>query len=192
MLESSLFMRSSLLKLLFITSFIGCAGCSWLGHKPAVSLEEETNPYLSSGKIINKDLLKKGGKLVVIPFKAGPGVEENDQLDKIALMIVKGIADELGSSGSLEVVTGDKAKDADFILEGHVTSLGRTAKLKRWTTFQDKTELAVKGRISAVKTKEMVAVFSDDRQSKYKGETQQQLGLMLGQDIGKFISSGIE
>ena len=176
--------------------FLYCGGCSWLGHhKSTEETQESANLYLSdSSKIIDKALLKKGGKLAIIPFVAGPGVEVNEQLDKISLMIVKGLAEELGASGVFEIVTGEAAKDADFILDGRITSIGQTAKWEKWATasLKNAVNLSVKGRITAVGSKDIVAVFSDERSARQSQQTRQQLGFMLGQDIGKFILTGIE
>ena len=39
------------------------------------------------------EALKNGKNIAVVPFTAGVGVEANEDLDRIALMIVKGISD---------------------------------------------------------------------------------------------------
>ena len=186
----------ALLRLLIIFSLICSGGCSWFGpHESSDLSSQPVELYLpNSSKIIDKDLLKKGGKIAIIPFVAGPGVEADDQLDKISLMLVKGIAEELQASGPFEIVTGDAANEADFILEGRVTSVAQTAKWEKWATvtLQNNVVLGVKGRITDVKSKEVLAVFSNDRTSRRARQNHQELGLMLGHDIGKFILTGIQ
>ena len=181
---------------LVIILFIFGHGCSWLGiHKSRETLPESANPYISkSSKIVDKALLKKGGKVAIIPFVAGPNVEANDELDKISLMIVKGLAEELGVSGVFEIVTGEAAKEADFILDGRITSIGKTPSWEKVATasLKNNVKLAVQGRIVTVTSKDLVLVFSDDRSGRQNQQTHQQLGLSLGQDIGKFILRGIE
>ena len=48
-----------------------------------------------TGTVLDKDLLVQGGDIALVPFKAGPQAEATDELDRLSLMIIKGIKESL-------------------------------------------------------------------------------------------------
>lgn len=161
------------------------SGCSWF--RPHSSKDASNGPpvslYIDSGKVFYKDKLREGGKIAVIAFSAGENIEADEELDKIALMIIRGLADSLETS-PLEVVFEDEAKEADFIIEGHVTKMLSPSKLKRWVMQKRKIELGVEGKMVDQKNGKTVAVFTDSQRGR---ADYRQLGFAIGQDIGNFL-----
>ncbi len=147
---------------------------------------------IESSQVVDPKRLKEGGKIAIIPFAAGADVEANEELDKIALMIIRGVSETLSDAHeNLKVVFDEDAKTADFILEGHVTALTAPGTLDRWVMGNRKMELSVKGKLVDQKTQQLVAVFTDHKKSQNKGEDFRQLGFKIGQDIANFLLNGL-
>ena len=169
-------------------------GCSFISQSHRDSKEAVSVPhYVESGKILDPRRLKEGGKVAVIAFKAGEDVEANDDLDKISLMIVRGVSEVLASGGgNLKAVFEDDAKTADFILEGHVTKMRGPSTFKRFVLRKLALQLAVEGKLIDRKNNRMVAVFTDAKKFSDKKQDFNQLGATIGQDIGRFLVNEIE
>ena len=176
--------------LFFLIVFCFFSGCAWFS--PQKTIPEEKSPFIETGKIIDTQALKEGGKLLIVPFSAGPGVEANAQLDKIALMLIRGILDVLETSEeNFEIVFSENSQKADLIIDGHITQIGQSPKIKQWVLRSKKRTIGIKGKMIDRKTGHTILIFSDKRANKKKSEDHQQLALTIGQDIGRFILSGI-
>lgn len=167
--------------------FIGLMGCGWLNSQPQTAVFPST-PFVETGKILDEARLKQGGKLLIIPFRPGSGVEASDGLDKIALMVDKAISDVLiEKDAGFDVLTADNADQANFILEGHITVMDQPTRLDRWTFRGNNYALSVKGRIMDRDTEKPILVFTDSLRGETKEQDLRQLGLRIGQNIGNFI-----
>lgn len=178
--------RTQLLILIFSINIF--SGCHWF------SQESPPNPVVrknDSTQIVDRQRLQKGGKIVITAFTAGPDVEASDLLDQVSLSLVKGVSDVLTQeANAFEVLTAEQAQEADFIIEGHVTKLGRSSKLARWILRRKKVSVAVRGKMRDVVTGEPVLLFKEKQdavspQADYRGPAVQ-----LGEKIGHQIIDG--
>ena len=172
-------------------------GCGWFHPKPSVSENTESLlsavPLVESGKILNRERLQKGGSLLVIPFKAGPGVEADGELDRMALTIVKGISDKLKEKNtSLKLLDYEHAQEADFVLQGHITLVEKPSQFNKWVKRDKTIEVSAEGEIIDLETDKKIVIFSDSRKSSQKDATYKDLGYQIGERIGRFLLSGIE
>ncbi|MCK4882681.1 MAG: hypothetical protein KAS92_06635 [Candidatus Omnitrophica bacterium] len=188
--------------LISLLLMIGCAHIPFLGKssQPAVDAVEsivpeqpvESNRFVEKGRIVDASRLRQGKNVAVIPFKAGVGVEANEELERITLMIVKGIADTFADDqrGLFTIVTAENLEAADFAIQGHVTGLKGPSKVKRWVLLKGHKMLGVDGKMIDAKTGETVAVFTDQVTS--QAENYKDLGHQIGKNIGLFVLSGTE
>lgn len=180
----------------------GCAHIPFFGKsshptESAIESDQESFPvaaeiYVEKGKIINAQRLRQGANVVVIPFKAGVNVAADDRLERVALMIVKGMADVFdgGSEKRFQILTAEKVSDADLVVQGHVTNIQGPSKVRRWIMLKGFKVLRVEGEVVDKQTGETVAVFTDE--VKTKTENYKDLGYQIGGNIGSFILSGAE
>lgn len=171
----------------FLPLIILISGCSWFSHKPK-------NPPVSSQnvqlfKVIDDERLQQGGKLLISAFRAGPGIEANSELDKTAFMIIKGFADILGEGKSnFSIIGVDQAEQADFIIEGHMTKMTQSSKLRKWFFIgQKKRELAVEGKMIERSSGKELLIFADAQKSQTKKETHKELGERIGQHVAELL-----
>lgn len=185
---------------------IGCAHVPFAGKSsqpPTAAVKNgvhegrpfESSGFVEKGRIVDGQRLQSGRNVVVIPFKAGVGVEATEALDKIALMIVKGISDAFASEGGghhLQLLTVEDSQKADMIIQGHVTAMEHPSKIGRWILFKDTKKLGVEGKMTDAQTGEVILSFSDHAVSGAQREDHTQLGYRIGKNIGRFISAGME
>ena len=177
--------------ILFV-SLIFLPGCGWLNSKQAVVPPDVQ--FLKVGKVIDAKRLRQGGKLLIVSFSAGAGVEATDQLDRVALMIVKGLADILKENSSpFEILDSNNAREAEIVMSGHVTAF--SAKADSNLLFLNGMKiycLAVEGKIIDPASGEKILIFSDSKESRQKDEEAKDLGYRMGRDIGSFILSSMQ
>lgn len=145
-------------------------------------------PKVAQGRLLQEKRLKQGGKLLVIPFKAGVGVAANAELDRLALQIVKGIADTFKKQpGSLHLVFDQDAGSADMVVRGHIVQQRIARVFKNGWWRKDRCRLAVEGRLIDAVTQDPVLTFSLKREGKTQDNAFDDLAYMLGADIAYFI-----
>lgn len=177
-----------------------CSGCAWFHPRQDASaaVNAEQNPssrpaWVRTGKILDGQLLRQGGKVFIVPFKAGVNVVADDELDKISLMMVKGIAEAIKENGAaFEILGPDRAREADWIVSGYVTGVGRPSRLIRWIFQKRRISLQVEGRMVQSPSQKNVAVFTDEERANPREKDHKQLGYDIGRDIGRFIVSALE
>ncbi len=176
--------------LIILVTFV-LPSCSWLGHKKVVPAQ--TSSFVQAGKIVDAQRLRQGGAIFIQPFIAGPNVEVNSKLDKISLMMMKGLADGLmqDEHKTFQILTADKADDPDFIVKGHILDVHKPAKVKKWVMRNRQISLSVQGRMIDTETGETIVVFDNTRTSQQASQTHEQLGYALGQDIARFVLDGM-
>ena len=182
---------------LFLVLFF-VAGCAWLGlSENAVGNEKISgevtvaNSFVKAGKVIDVQRLKKGGKLLVVPFPAGVNVAANERLDRIALTIVQGIADELKDT-RFQVLGDATAHEAELVITGHVTVDGESSKWDRWVLRKTRNTVSVEGRMVDAASGATVLVFTHSVEAATRREDRAQLGYDIGRDIGRFIISSAD
>lgn len=178
-------------KTIFILFICYISGCAWL--LPERISPQESAQFLQTTKIINLKRLEKGGNLLIVPFTAGAGVEATEELDKVSLMIVKGIIDILNENNSnFRILVSENAEQADLIIKGHIISMKKTPLMKKWIRGKSMAGLAINGKMINSETGEAVVIFSDNRKVANKKETHKELGYMIGQDVGRFMHQGVK
>lgn len=181
-----------------IGALILCSGCAWLGFFHHGAVEErsarETSTaasFVKTGKGIDVGRLRKGGKLLIVPFSAGANVVANERSDKIAMMIVTGTADELKGS-RFQILNDENAREADLIMTGHVTGTGKPSKWGRWFLRASQNDVSVEGRMADAVSGATVLVFTDSARASPRERDHAQLGYEIGKDIGRFIVSAAD
>ncbi len=153
-------------------------------------------PFVDDGYIVNRKLLQKEANTAIIPFKAGVEVEANEVLDKIALRIVGGIFNAFkesdGKREHFHVLTADDNKDPDLIIRGHITGMDGPSKVGRWALLRKRRMLSVKGEVVNARTGKKVVVFFDSQGTRDTQVGYKQLGYCIGENIGRFILSGVK
>lgn len=141
-------------------------------------------------KVVKAERLRQGGKLIIIPFTAGPGVAATDELDRIVLRVIKGIIDVMGTEQSpIEVVTSASKETADLLMKGNVIELTEPGGFGKWLRFKKDLSLGIDGQIVDQKTGDTVLVFSKRKKGKPAEGGYYALGEQIGQEIGQFIIS---
>ncbi len=135
----------------------------------------EPNKFVEKGRIINTEALQKGKNIAIIPFTAGVSVEASNGLDKVALMIIKGISDAFaddhsGKHDHFNILTAENSEAADLIVQGHINSLKSPSKVKKWVLISGQKMLGVDGKIVDARTGESVLIFEDTQETSVKEE----------------------
>lgn len=158
-------------------------GCSLIG-----SPKGQAASGIDAAKVLRKDVLRRGGDLLVIPFTAGENVTANDELDRVALRVVQGVAAVLDESSSpLKVLGAEDAGSAQLILRGRFSGKACAGWMARRLRGRPGKVLGVEGELLDRNTGEVVLTFSHRRRGLGRGEDFEALGLALGQDIGRFL-----
>ena len=147
----------------------------------------------ATGKIIKEDVLRKGGTLVILPFKAGENAVASPQLDRVALMIVKGAIDYLNDEKTpFTLLTTQDQGEPDLVIDGYINDFVQPGKMKRWVMQKKKTFLSVEGTMEIQGTKERVLVFQHKRTMGDPQKDGLDIAYKIGQDLGRFIVEALE
>lgn len=157
----------------------------------------EANTFVDKGRILQARRLKEGKRVMVIPFTAGVDIEANEELDKISLMIVKGVADAFNQDqkefeNHFTVLTNESPQQPDFLIQGHIIKKKDSSHITKWTMLGQREILGVKGRLVDARTLEPILVFEDQAAAKSGGDSYNSLGHDIGKSIGQFILSGLQ
>ncbi len=175
----------------------GLAGCAWFkGAGSAKTAQEQSAGthrgifFIRDGKVLDAQRVRAGGKLLIVPFTAGVGVEADVLLDKIALMIVKGMTEVLKDKAArFEVLVSENAQEADFVIRGHVTEMNKASRIRRWIPGNREISLEIEGEMTDAGNRETLLVFTHGIKARSDQEDYQQLGYRIGKDIGQFLLS---
>lgn len=194
-----------ILSFVFVLSFVGCGHLNipFIGNQindEEVSGRAETalisTDFVDEGRIVNAEKLKQGRNIAIIPFTAGQSAESTDELDRVALMIIKGVADafaddKTGKHAHFNILTAERSSEADLMVKGHITTMGKSSRLKRWLLLSNKIKLSVEGKITDIQSGETIVIFTDHTRAGAGEDDYKQLGYDIGKNIGRFILSGI-
>ncbi len=165
--------------LVFVTVILSLVGSGCSSHNlKKTNFNAQVNP-LKEARVFQKDKLARGGNLLVVPFTAGVGVEASDDLDHVALQVVKGIADALQDKGtSFKILVGENAETADFVIRGRIIQMDKKSKTASF---------GLEGSVLGVSDDEILAKFSQNQKSKNKADTFELMGYRTGIEIGQFL-----
>jgi len=177
--------------ILFLSFFVGINGCIFnLSKTPSVVREEKA---AGVNKVVDVPRLKEGGKLAIIPFRAGAGVAATSDSEKASLMFVKGISEVLlANNSSVSIVAVTEADSADLLIKGHITSFKQPKGLRQRYLGGGQYAMTMEGKMVDQKTNQDVFYFSQHQNSKDKGTDVKELGYQIGKKIGEFILSYIK
>jgi hypothetical protein len=176
-------------RLILLLILVGSLGCSQHRAKPS-TLGEVVSP-LKEARVFKSEAFSKGGNLLVVPFSAGAGVVANDELDRISLLIVKGIADVLGSGNQrFQLMTSQDSQDADVVIKGRIIQVQeKTTLSKPWGKKPKHLILSVEGSVLGVENEELVAKFAQIKEVQGKGVSLENLAYETGVEIGHFLTT---
>jgi hypothetical protein len=146
---------------------------------------------LEDSRILDKEKFNKGGRLLVVPFTPGVNVAANEELDRVSLMIVRGIADSLNDNAHFIVLNSGNADTADLILEGRIVAMTKPGQIKKLVSKKKK-YIAIEGKLIDAKSGDIVCYFTDREESQSRKQPFADLGSSIGQDIGKFLDSSVD
>jgi hypothetical protein len=148
-----------------------------------------TDPTVSAtGQLIKPDEFKKGGRLVILPFKVGENAFASANLDRISLMIVRGMIDYLSQEKTpFTILTTQDQGTPDLVIDGYINDFTEPSRMNRWVMQNKKAVLSVEGYMDVQGTKERVLIFQHKRLMPDPKKDGLDLAYALGQDLGRFI-----
>lgn len=190
---------------LILTVFLaGCSGLTLPGWIPLAGSKEVPLPEpivevpvslpVSAGRMISSEKLAAGGKLMLIPFRAGEHVVATEELDKIAFRLMQGLALPLKDKRPFFeiIINSEKGGEPDFLVDGYfVRKKESSSFLAKWFFLRKKYTLGVQGKVMDARTREVIATFEDHLTSTDPEGDFFQLGFDIGQNIGNFIQESI-
>ncbi|MCC6758170.1 MAG: hypothetical protein IT395_00905 [Candidatus Omnitrophica bacterium] len=181
-----------LLNVLCVFALINSLGCSQHRVKPSAPIQAIAP--LKDARIFKPEQLAKGGNLLVVPFSAGAGVEASDELDRLSLLIVKGIADVLAEHGQqFKLLAAQDAQSADMVIKGRIIEVvEKTGLSKPWGKKPKYLRLTIEGSVLGVENDDILAKFTEAKEIKGKNVRFEGLGYEIGVAIGHFLLSGQE
>ena len=178
--------------IIFIISFLlSLQGCSWIFPKthpipasPAFALDNV--------QMVNAKLLQAGGTIEVVPFTAGVSVEANQDMERLVLSMIQGLTEtinDIEQENSLKVVFGEEAREADFLITGHVINFDRPSRLKKLTPLRKIVRVKIEGRMMSQRTGETIFLFTHHKEMPAKQFDPRSVGKILGNDLGRYLLS---
>lgn len=162
------------------------SGCFW--STPKNVLTPKAAFGIPTGQIINREAFLKGGTLVVLPFKAGEDAMANPQLDRVALMLAKGVIDYLDEQRTpYQVLTTQDQGRPQMIIDGYIHDFNRPGRISRWIFRNKQTRLRISGQMVLSDGKERVMVFQADKSLADPKRDGLDVAYQTGQDLGRFI-----
>jgi len=169
---------------LLIVLVLFCSGCIHFFGKSKVTADVE-KPLVTSSKVFRLDDLQKGGTFAIYPFSAGVGVVSDQDLERLALHIVKSLSEELTkANGALQVYSVEDRGSADLVLKGRITQ--RVDRNKVVLVKKGYQSIAVEAKITKTDNQALVLQFSH----KLKGADQdswEAIGSQMGREIGRYL-----
>ncbi len=158
-------------------------------HSPVAKKELQENVAAITGSVTDQALLTEGGDLALTPFKAGPRAEDNEELDHLSMMVLKGIKETLDRQNtSLHIIDSEEAKP-QIVLEGYFEEYSKTGRAARMMMHKNKSSLVAEGNLWLVSTGKRLLTFSIKKKFNPKKEKPSNVAYAMGCEIGTFIAS---
>ena len=127
---------------------------------------------------------------MIVPFSAGPGVTASDELDRIALRIVQGMADGLQEAGApFEVLSAADAASAELIIQGRIVRWTAAERSGSWFFKKRRQSISVEGKIMDRTSGEPLLFFVFEKSA--SGMAQEDLAVVAGRDLASGILTAI-
>jgi hypothetical protein len=169
-----------------------CAGGCHFFHSPAVSAIAGMHPTTHAARVVDVQRLRRGGRLLIVPFSPGVNVSASDELERIALRTVQTMVAEFNPETSPFIILhAENAQTAELIMKGRVVQMKESRGLKLWGQRKRSRVLEISGRIVDPATNETILVFTYGRESEDPAVTWEDLAGLIGQDISKEIADQI-
>ena len=139
----------------------------------------DTTPVIT-GSVVNSSAFGKGGRLVLGPFKPGPGASADDETAGLSLMITKGIQDTLPTDNTHFTIPADDSKDSDFYLDGYIEDYGSKGHFAH---------LSIDGEIGLRETGERIFTFQTTTIVDLKTQNPKTAAYRIGVAVAHFIGS---
>lgn len=197
------------LSLVILISTYGCGWVkapSWRPFKKSQSVapvEEVAVPQaakvqiplkqgMAQGRVIQPERLSKGGRILLVPFRAGESVVASEELDKIAYRVMQGINNSLAENPPyFDIMINDETELPDYYINGYFTRKRESPGFIKALRLRQGFILGVEGKLVDANTQEVLATFSDEVSSSDPGEDFIHLGFQLGNNIGEFLHRNI-
>ncbi len=181
--------KSRLFILVIILSVV--SGC--FSSTPAKSSSSVFSPSRATGTVIKEAEFKKGGTLVILPFKAGANAVASPQLDRVALMVVKGMVNYLGEEKTpFTVLTTEDQGRPQLVIEGYVDDFSQSGKMSRMVLRNKKITLSVSGQMVVAGTHDRLLVFQHTKSRPDPKKDGLDVAYQTGQDLGRFIVDALK
>lgn len=177
--------------IIFMAVGIVVGGCVSSGGKPKNA--SHTFYGRPTGQLVNKKAFIKKGSLAVLPFKAGENAEADPQLDRMSLMISKGIIDyckEQNLPFTL-LLTQDQGSP-DMVVEGYIENFTESSRFDGLFFRPRKFLLTVNGELTVLDSKERILVFKQTKTMTGATKNGLDLSYQAGLDLGRFIVDAVE
>lgn len=164
-----------------------CIGCS---NRASIKVTHGlVGSFSEHARVFQKEKLAQGGNLLVVPFSAGENVESSNELDRVSLMIVKGIADVLAAQNQpFKFMVREDAQKADFVIKGRIVQVQEQNKsIQLWQRKIRKLSLQAQATILEVESEQVMAKFSLVKEAKDQEKDFDALGYRIGEEIGRFL-----
>lgn len=184
------------------------AGCSWIKtpswlpftHKKNLETPQKEDVVaaprkipVDEGRMISPGKLQAGGKILLVPFRAGKNVIATKELDKIAFRMMQGISIALeDNKPEFEILINLDQSQPDFLIDGYfIVKKESSDFLAKWFFKKKKFVLGVEGKLMDARSREVIAIFTDTMASNSPQEDFVYLGFRIGQNIGDFIRTSL-
>lgn len=126
---------------------------------------------------------------MIVPFSPGVNVAATEQLEGVALRVVKGTGEGLAQKNSnLQVLLNDTAANAELVIKGRVVSMLEPKGMKNKLFKNGRRVLAVKGELMDLRTNKAIAFFSFAQTAASAQESFEDLGVKIGAEIANFLA----
>ncbi len=141
-----------------------------------------------SGRIVDRQRLQQGGKLVIVPFTAGSDVPAGEETDRLALRLIEGMAEGLQEQDLFQLVFDREAERADLLIKGRIAEHRAPGLISRWLLRKKGKYLTISGQMLDPEDRELIMTFHYRRKSKDKNF--EALAAEMGRDLARFLTAG--
>lgn len=178
-----------------LSCIVVLSSCVFGGKKtkaPKTVVPVETEQASVTGTVLDAQVLAQGGTIALVPFKAGPGAEATDELDRISMMMIKGIRETMALKGEALKVVEPAEESPRIAMQGYIEEYSKTGRLKRLMLRPNQSSLRVTGEVWLISNGQRLLSFSTDKRFYPKKEKVLNVAYALGREIGTYISSQVK